>query len=208
MNGGTAITYDLFDAVLLDRDGTLVEDVPYNGDPEKVRPLPGAREALDRLRAAGLRLGVVTNQSGLAKGLFTADQMRAVHARIGELLGPFDDWQICPHDDGDGCGCRKPAPGMVHAAAAALGTAPGRCVMVGDIGRDMTAALAAGATGVLVPTPATRPEEVAAAPHVARDLLAAVDEILHRQAAVRPTAPRRAGTVLVVRSDSAGDVLV
>ncbi|MGK5444899.1 HAD-IIIA family hydrolase [Micromonospora sp. URMC 105] len=208
MNGGTAITQGLFDTVLLDRDGTLVEDVPYNGDPEKVRPLPGAREALDRLRAAGLRLGVVTNQSGLAKGLFTADQMRAVHARVEELLGPFDTWQICPHDDGDGCGCRKPAPGMIHAAATALGTSPGRCVMVGDIGRDMTAALAAGATGVLVPTPVTRPEEVAAAPHVARDLPAAVDEILRRQAAVRPTAPRRAGTVLVVRSDSAGDVLV
>ncbi|MDH6461713.1 histidinol-phosphate phosphatase family protein [Micromonospora sp. A200] len=208
MNGGAAITHGLFDAVLLDRDGTLIEDVPYNGDPEKVRPLPGAREALDRLRTAGLRLGVVTNQSGLAKGLFTTDQMRAVHARIEELLDPFDDWQICPHDDGDRCGCRKPAPGMVHAAAAALGTSPGRCVLVGDIGRDMTAALAAGATGVLVPTPVTRPEEVAAAPHVAHDLPAAVDEILRRQAAVRPTAPRRAGTVLVVRSDSAGDVLV
>ncbi|MEV4489563.1 HAD-IIIA family hydrolase [Micromonospora coxensis] len=199
---------DLFDAVLLDRDGTLIEDVPYNGDPEKVRPMPGAREALDRMRAAGLRLAVVTNQSGLAKGLFTAAQMRAVNARVEELLGPFDTWQICPHDDGDGCGCRKPAPGMVHAAAAALGTRPARCVMVGDIGRDMTAALAAGATGFLVPTPVTRPEEVAAAPHVARDLTTAVDEILRRQAAVRPVTPRRAGTVLVVRSDSAGDVLV
>ncbi|MEU5938094.1 HAD-IIIA family hydrolase [Micromonospora sp. NPDC047548] len=198
----------LFDAVLLDRDGTLVEDVPYNGDPEKVRPAPGAREALDRLRAAGLRLGVVTNQSGLAKGLFTAAQMRAVHARIEELLGPFDTWQICPHDDGDGCACRKPAPGLVHRAAAALGTTPGRCVMVGDIGRDMTAALAAGATGLLVPTPVTRPEEVAAAPHVARDLPAAIEGILRRQAALRPAAPRRTGTVLVVRSDSAGDVLV
>ncbi|RQW82603.1 haloacid dehalogenase, partial [Micromonospora globispora] len=160
----------LFDAVLLDRDGTLIEDVPYNGDPEKVRPFPGVREALDRLRAAGLRLAVVTNQSGLARGYFTAEQMRAVHQRVEELLGPFDDWQICPHDDTDGCACRKPAPGMVHAAARALGTSPGRCVMVGDIGRDMTAALAAGATGILVPTPVTRPEEVDAAPAVARDL--------------------------------------
>ncbi|PWU60302.1 hypothetical protein DLE60_11805 [Micromonospora globispora] len=134
----------LFDAVLLDRDGTLIEDVPYNGDPEKVRPFPGVREALDRLRAAGVRLAVVTNQSGLARGYFTSEQMRAVHQRVEELLGPFDDWQICPHDDTDGCACRKPAPGMVHAAARTLGTSPGRCVMVGDIGRDMTAALAAG----------------------------------------------------------------
>ncbi|WP_346125690.1 HAD-IIIA family hydrolase, partial [Micromonospora coerulea] len=200
----------LFDAVLLDRDGTLIEDVPYNGDPEKVRPLPGARAALDRLRAAGLRLAVVTNQSGLARGYFTEADMRAVHARVEELLGPFDDWRICPHDDTDGCACRKPAPGLVHAAATALGTMPARCVMVGDIGRDMAAALAAGATGILVPTPVTRPEEVAAAPAVARDLPAAVDEILRRQHAVQPAVARagRAGTVLVVRSDSAGDVLV
>lgn len=198
----------LFDAVLLDRDGTLVEDVPYNGEPEKVRPMPGAREALDRLRAAGLRLGVVTNQSGLARGCFTAGQMGRVHARIEELLGPFDTWRVCPHDDGAGCGCRKPAPGLVRAAAADLGTTPGRCVVVGDIGRDMTAALAAGASGVMVPTPVTRAEEVAAAPHTAPTLPAAVEEILRRQAAVVPAVPRTAGTVLVVRSDSAGDVLV
>ncbi|MFF3856214.1 HAD-IIIA family hydrolase [Micromonospora sp. NPDC002575] len=198
----------LFDAVLLDRDGTLVEDVPYNGDPDKVRPLPGAREALDRLRAAGLRLAVVTNQSGLARGCFTAGQLDRVHARVEELLGPFDSWHVCPHDDDAGCDCRKPAPGLVHAAAARLGTTPQRCVVVGDIGRDMAAALAAGAHGVLVPTPVTRPEEVAAAPCVRPTLPAAVEEILRRQAAVAPGAPRAAGTVLVVRSDSAGDVLV
>ncbi|WP_245666765.1 HAD-IIIA family hydrolase [Micromonospora sediminicola] len=200
----------LYDAVLLDRDGTLVEDVPYNGDPEKVRPVPGAREALDRLRAAGLRLAVVTNQSGLARGYFTVAEMRRVHARVEELLGPFDHWAICPHDDGDGCACRKPAPGLVHEAADALGTVATRCVVIGDIGRDMTAALAAGAAGVLVPTAVTRPEEVAAAPAVAPSLTGAVDEILRRVRAVRAATPRstRAGTVLVVRSDSAGDVLV
>ncbi|MCW3845260.1 HAD-IIIA family hydrolase [Micromonospora yasonensis] len=200
----------LYDAVLLDRDGTLIEDVPYNGDPEKVRPVPGAREALERLRAAGLRLAVVTNQSGLARGYVTEEQLRAVHARVEELLGPFDHWAVCPHDDTDGCGCRKPAPGLVHAAARALGTTPGRCLMVGDIGRDMTAALAAGATAVLVPTPVTRPEEVDEAPAVAGDLPGAVDEILRRMRAVQPVVPRtgRAGTVLVVRSDAAGDMLV
>ncbi|WP_433392573.1 HAD-IIIA family hydrolase [Micromonospora sp. KLBMP9576] len=205
----------LFDAVLLDRDGTLIEDVPYNGDPDKVRPVPGARAALDRLRAAGLRLAVVTNQSGLARGLFTEAQMRAVHARVEQLLGTFDAWLVCPHDDGDGCGCRKPAPGLVHAAARELGTVPSRCVLVGDIGRDMVAASAAGASAILVPTPVTRPQEVAAAPQVAPDLPAAVAAILRRQAAVdpgaRPARTRpggRAGTVLVVRADSAGDVLV
>ncbi|MFF0175545.1 HAD-IIIA family hydrolase [Micromonospora profundi] len=199
----------LYDAVLLDRDGTLIEDVPYNGDPEKVRPVPGARAALDRLRAAGLRLAVVTNQSGLARGFFSEEQMRAVHARVEELLGRFDAWLVCPHDDADGCDCRKPAPGLVHAAAQELGTSASRCVLVGDIGRDVAAALAAGAAGVLVPTPVTRPEEIAAAGWVAGDLPSAVEEILRRQEAVRPVqVGERVGTALVVRSDSAGDVLV
>ncbi|MEV4756508.1 HAD-IIIA family hydrolase, partial [Micromonospora sp. NPDC049559] len=207
----------LLDAVLLDRDGTLVEDVPYNGDPEKVRPLPGVRVALDRLRAAGLRLGVVTNQSGLARGLFSGGQLARVNARVEELLGPFDTWQVCPHDETAGCGCRKPAPGMIRDAAAALGTVPGRCVLVGDIGADMVAAGAAGASGILVPTPVTRAEEVAAAPAVAGDLNGAVDLILRRQRLAagesvrdrdRPPAGRRRGCVLVARPDSAGDVLV
>ncbi|MEH0841554.1 HAD-IIIA family hydrolase [Micromonospora sp. CPCC 205711] len=206
---GAAARPVLYDAVLLDRDGTLIEDVPYNGDPGKVRPVPGAREALDRLRAAGLRLGVVSNQSGLARGLFTADELREVNARVEELLGPFDTWQVCPHDERAGCVCRKPAPGLVYTAARALGTTPDRCVLVGDIGADMTAAGAAGAAGILVPTPATRPAEVAAAGHVARDLPGAVATILDRAALLAaPPARAHRGGVLVVRSDSAGDVLV
>src|SRR5690606_22329297 len=139
----------LFDAVLFDRDDTLVHDVPYNGDPNRVRPVPGAREAVDRLRRAGLRVGVVSNQSGLAYGRFTWGDLRRVNARVEELLGPFDTWQICEHGDGDGCDCRKPAPGLIVAAARALGTRPERCAVVGDIGADMAAATAAGASGIL-----------------------------------------------------------
>jgi HAD superfamily hydrolase (TIGR01662 family) len=199
----------LYDAVLFDRDGTLIADVPYNGDPERVVPMPGARAALARLRAAGLRLGVVTNQSGLARGRFTEAQLGAVNARVEEVAGPFGTWRICPHDETAGCRCRKPAPGLIERAAADLGTTPDRCVVVGDIGRDMVAAAAAGAAGILVPTPVTLAAEVAAAPDVAAGLGAAADLILARDAAVRP-APRArtAGTVLVVRSDSAGDVLL
>jgi histidinol-phosphate phosphatase family protein len=200
----------LFDAVLFDRDGTLVRDVPYNGDPDRVEPVPGAREALDRLRAAGLRLGVVTNQSGVARGRITTEDVTRVNARVEQLLGPFDTWQVCPHGEADGCGCRKPAPGLVRAAARALGTTPERCILVGDIGRDMIAAGAAGAGGILVPTPVTRPAEVAAAPAVAGELGGAVDQILRRErllaAGVRGRARRR--TVLVARPDSAGDVLL
>ena len=199
----------LFDAVLFDRDGTLIEDVPYNGDPELVRPVPGARAALDRLRAAGLRVGVVSNQSGLARGRFTDADLARVNERVERLLGPFDTWQICPHAPEHGCACRKPAPGLVRAAATALAVRPQRCVVVGDIGADMAAALAAGATGILVPTPITRPDEVAAAPTVVPDIAAAADLVLTRErlvTAVPPSGPAK--RILAVRADSAGDVLV
>lgn len=166
------------DAVLLDRDGTLVLDVPYNGDPDRVRPLVGAAAALDRLRAAGLPLGVVTNQSGVARGLLTREQVDQVNARVDQLLGPFDTFQVCPHGPAEGCSCRKPAPGMVQAAAAQLGVLPARCVLIGDIGSDIAAAQAAGARSVLVPTRVTLEEEVAAAPVTAPTLGAAVDLVL------------------------------
>lgn len=166
------------EAVLCDRDGTLIADVPYNGAPERVTPLPGVRGALDRLRAAGVRLAVVSNQSGVARGLLTPDRVDAVNARVVDLLGPFDAVLWCPHGPDDGCGCRKPAPGMIRAAAAALAVPVERCVVVGDIGADVAAATAAGAASILVPTSVTRLEEVAAAPRVAPDFAAAVDLVL------------------------------
>jgi histidinol-phosphate phosphatase family protein len=168
------------DAVLLDRDGTLVVDVPYNGDPEQVRAMPGARAALDRLRAAGVRLAVVSNQSGIARGIVTEDEVAAVNRRVEELLGPLGPWCVCPHGPDDGCDCRKPAPGLVLEAAQRLGVAPERCAVVGDIGADVEAARAVGARGVLVPTDRTRREEVDAAPERADDLGEAVDLLLGR----------------------------
>ena len=166
------------DLVLFDRDGTLVHDVPYNGDPEQVRPVDGAREALDRLRARGVRVGVVSNQSGVARGIVTRDQVDACMDRLAELLGPFDTVQVCPHGPGDGCACRKPAPGMVKAACAELDVDPARCVVIGDIGADVEAAAAAGAVGMMVPTPVTRNEEIAATDWVLSSLTEAVDVVL------------------------------
>jgi histidinol-phosphate phosphatase family protein len=165
-------------AVLLDRDGTLVEDVPYNGDPARVRPLPGAREALERLRAAGVPLAVVSNQSGIGRGLVTRDQVEAVNRRVEELLGPIGPWFVCPHDPADGCGCRKPRPGLVLRAAEGLGVAPADCVLIGDIGSDVRAAQAAGARGLLVPTGQTLRREIDAAPETARSLSEAVERLL------------------------------
>jgi histidinol-phosphate phosphatase family protein len=165
-------------AVLLDRDGTLVVDVPYNGDPGRVVAMPGAREAVGRLRAAGVPTAVVSNQSGVARGHVRAEQVEAVNRRVEELLGPLGPWMVCLHGPGDGCRCRKPGPGLIEAAAGALGVDPAECVVIGDIGADVEAARAAGARAVLVPTPVTRDEEVAVAPEVAPDLLAAVDLLL------------------------------
>jgi histidinol-phosphate phosphatase family protein len=165
-------------AVLFDRDGTLVVDVPYNADPEQVRPVPGAAAAVARVRAAGLAVGMVTNQSAVARGLATAEQVRAVNARVEQLLGPFDTVQVCPHGEDDGCACRKPAPGMVHAAAAELGLAPYELAVVGDIGADVLAAAAAGARAVLVPTEVTAKDEVTAAPVRASSLDEAVELLL------------------------------
>lgn len=165
-------------AVLFDRDGTLVVDVPYNGDPALVRPVPAAAAALARLRAAGVTTAVISNQSGIARGLLTRAQVDAVNARAAELLGDLGPMLVCEHGPDDGCACRKPRPGLVLQAAAALGLQPSQCAVVGDIGADVGAARAAGARPVLVPTPATLPAEVAEAPEVCADLLEAVELLL------------------------------
>jgi histidinol-phosphate phosphatase family protein len=169
-------------AVLFDRDGTLIHDVPYNTDLAAVRPMPGARAALDRLRGLGIPVGVVTNQSGLARGLISPGQLERVNAHVSELLGPFDAWSICPHGENDGCGCRKPAPGLVRTAAAQLGVPVARCVVIGDTGADVTAAATIGARGILVPTPRTRRQEILAAPEVAPTIAAAVELALSGRA--------------------------
>lgn len=165
-------------AVLFDRDGTLIEDVPYNGDPRRVVPREGAREALLALRSAGIPIAVISNQSGVARGLISERQVRAVDSRVEELLGRFDRWLHCPHGPEDGCDCRKPAPGMVLRAARSLGVAPERCAVIGDIAADVQAAAAAGARGVLVPNEHTLPAEVAAAAETAPDLRTAVERLL------------------------------
>src|SRR4029453_12303674 len=135
-------------AVLFDRDGTLVVDVPYNGDPGRVIAMPGAREAVGRLRAAGVRTAVVSNQSGVARGRIRVEQVEAVNRRVEELVGPVGPRFVCPHGPGEGGGCGKRAPGLIKAAAGALGVDPADCAVVGDIGSDMEAARAAGARAV------------------------------------------------------------
>ncbi|THA22820.1 HAD family hydrolase [Streptomyces sp. A1277] len=167
-------------AVLFDRDGTLVHDVPYNADPARVRPVPGAAEAVRLLRDAGIATGVVSNQSGVGRGLLTHEDVRRVNARVDELTGPFDVWVYCPHRPDEGCACRKPLPGLVDEAARRLAVRPADCVVIGDIAADVLAARAAGAEGILVPNAQTRPEETRAEAHPAPDVLTAVRRLLAR----------------------------
>jgi histidinol-phosphate phosphatase family protein len=154
-------------AVIFDRDGTIVVDVPYNGDPGRVEPVPGAREGIARLRAAGLPIAVVSNQSGIGRGLISAAQVEAVNRRVDEVLGPFDLWLFCPHAPEDDCDCRKPKPKLILDAARALGVDPACCVVIGDKETDAQAARAAGARAVLVRDAAT--------------LRAAIDDVLERR---------------------------
>lgn len=136
--------------VIFDRDGTIVVDVPYNGDPLAVRPVAGMREALDRLRAAGVPIAVVSNQSGVGRGMITLEQVEAVNRRVEELLGPFDAALYCPHAPEDDCECRKPKPKLILDAARAIGVDPACCVVIGDKRSDVEAADNAGASGIFV----------------------------------------------------------
>lgn len=147
--------------VFLDKDGTLVEDIPYDADPARVRLLPGAGAAARALHTAGWRLAIVTNQSGVARGLFAEAALAGVETRVRELLGewgvPLAGFFYCPHHP-DGrvpgyavaCRCRKPEPGLILMAAARLGVAPAGCWMVGDRPSDVEAGRRAGCRTVLL----------------------------------------------------------
>ena len=145
-------------AVFLDRDGTLIRDAHYPSDPDQVEILPGVPEALRILRAAGFRLVVVTNQSGLARGRITPEQYRAVAARVDRLLeaagSSVDATFFCPHhpEFSGPCPCRKPGLGLHREAARKLGLDLARSWYVGDKLADVLPALETGGSGVLVRT--------------------------------------------------------
>ncbi|QUH00650.1 HAD-IIIA family hydrolase [Saccharopolyspora erythraea] len=167
--------------VLFDRDDTLIHDVPHNGDPACVRPVAGVRAALDLLRTNGIRVGVVSDQSGVARGLVDESEVAAVNREVERHLGPFGTWQVCVHGDADGCDCRKPAPGLIERAAAELHVPTSACVVIGDTGADVDAASAAGARAILVPTERTLAPEIQWAwqnAEVARTVPEAVTRIL------------------------------
>jgi D-glycero-D-manno-heptose 1,7-bisphosphate phosphatase len=135
-------------AAFLDRDGTVIEDRAYLGEPAGVRLMAGAAEAVARLATAGYRVVVVTNQSGVARGLFDEAAVDAVNRRVADLLAAsspaavIDGFYVCPHLDR--CDCRKPLPGLFLRAARERQLDLGRSLAVGDSPRDVQAARAAG----------------------------------------------------------------
>lgn len=179
-------------AVFLDRDGVLNRKMPegdYVKRPEELEILPGAGRAIERLRAAGFVVLVVTNQRGVARGLMSPEDLFAVTETLWAGLaadGQAPDGQYaCLHDKADRCGCRKPAPGMLLAAADERGLDLGRSWMVGDRESDIAAGVAAGCRTVLVggdPGSGLRAEESAADGH-ARDLEEAAALILAERSA-------------------------
>jgi D-glycero-D-manno-heptose 1,7-bisphosphate phosphatase len=170
--------------VLLDRDGTLnVDRADYVKSPAEVTLLPGVPEAIARLTQAGWRVLVLTNQACVAKGIITGVQLEEIHRvisdRIAQKGGKIDRWYICPHQDGDGCDCRKPLPGLVNQARRDWRFEPSRTYVVGDAARDMAMARAGGCQGALVLT-GKGEQEAAQVPGVPqyRDLTAFVDALL------------------------------
>jgi histidinol-phosphate phosphatase family protein len=146
-------------AVFLDKDGTLVENVPYNVDPARLRFTPRAPEALRLLAAHGYRLIVVTNQPGIALGRFDAAALTRLHAALATLVAgsgaTLAGFYACPHAPATSsmrpsCACRKPAPGLLRRAAREHGLDLGECWMVGDILDDVEAGRRAGCRTVLM----------------------------------------------------------
>ncbi|MCW5659620.1 MAG: HAD family hydrolase [Burkholderiaceae bacterium] len=178
-------------AVFIDKDGTLIDDVPYNADPARVRFTPHAMVALQRLAAHGFALFIVTNQPGLATGRIRHTEFDALRSHIERRLFDeggigLDGWFVCPHTPEltPRCGCRKPAPGLLQRAAEEHGIDLAHSWMVGDILDDIEAGRRAGCRTVLLEVgnetlwqlaPLREPH------HRCRHLLAAADTIVAQQ---------------------------
>lgn len=141
-------------ALLLDRDKTLNEDPGYLNDPGRVVLLPGVAEGLRRFQSAGFSFYVLTNQSGVGRGLISPDQLKAVNKRIESFLNEagifIEKFYICPHTDEDGCNCRKPKPGLVEQSIKENNLDPANCIIAGDRYRDLAAGESAGIPGILL----------------------------------------------------------
>ena len=171
--------------VVLDRDGTLIEERPYLADPQAVVLLPNVAEALRALQEHGFRLVVASNQSGVGRGYFGLEVVERVNHRLRELLAregvTLDGMYVCPHRPADGCDCRKPGTGLLQKAAREMGASSASAFVVGDKECDIEMGRRAGATAFLVRTgwgQQTAEAGAALPDDIADDLLGAARVIL------------------------------
>lgn len=146
-------------AVFLDRDGTICSDVHYMSSPEQFELLPKVAEGIKLLNELGVKVIVVTNQSGIARGYFSEEDLERIHKRmIDELLrrgAKIDAIYYCPHHPNNNCSCRKPRIGMLERAAGDLGLDLNKCLIIGDKKLDIETGRNAGCTTMLIPGPET-----------------------------------------------------
>jgi D-glycero-D-manno-heptose 1,7-bisphosphate phosphatase len=171
----------LSSAVFVDRDGTIMEDTDYCSDPKDVRILPGVLDALRRLKSRGFKIIIITNQSGIGRGLFTLDQYLAVESEVLRQLGDglVDATYYCPDAPGQPSNCRKPAPGMVVQATREHEIDLSRSFLIGDKEIDVECAHNAGVRAIRVRTEIQRDMTGSSADWVADDVPAAVRIILN-----------------------------
>lgn len=166
-------------AVFVDRDGTIMEDCDYCSDPKDVRIFPNVPEALLRLKSKGFKLIIITNQSGIGRGLMTVKQYRAVEADVlRQLDGLIDATYFCPDIPGQHSSCRKPAPGMIFQAKREHGIDLSRSFFIGDKEIDVECGRNAGMRTIRLQTGFHRDTTGTAADWIAEDFAAAAKIIL------------------------------
>ena len=168
--------------IVLDRDGTIIEEREYLSDPNQVTLIPGAAAALREFQQMGFGLAVITNQSGVGRGFFDLEQVRLVHERMEQLLATagvrLDGLYVCPHTPEDDCACRKPNLGLMQQASSELGFRLQDSIVIGDKPCDIEMGRGAGATTFLVRTGYGAQYENAVAAHfIVDDLAAAIGPI-------------------------------
>lgn len=166
---------------MLDRDGTIVVDRHYLADPDELEFEPGAEVGLRRMTDMGFRLVVITNQSGVARALFTLSALEEIHERLRQMMlgigARLDGIYFCPHAPGDDCDCRKPNLGLMRQASEALGFDMSECIVIGDKDSDIEFGRRAGAITMLIGNAEQRLSSRPQADYVVANLTEAADII-------------------------------